>query len=177
MILRMKSHKIHIHDWLIQCSFGQECNFTYWSNEYHPFKLGKYSFFKEIYYAKLLHLWLKWVKNCATKLAKFCHSLGETELSKHWQKVPPNFGRIFWNLHLFSFLKPWVTYLYRLCIKVKNTKGIFFEKYDEGSVALHWHNENINVNPGLGGALALVPHQFRGACISTIMWYMNVILK
>ena len=79
--------------WLIQCSFGQECNFTYWSNEYHPFKLGKYSLFKENYYAKLLHLWLKWVKNCATKLAKFCHSLGETELTKHWQKVRPNFGR------------------------------------------------------------------------------------
>ena len=35
----------------------------------------------------------KWVKNCATELAKFKHSLGETEMTKHWQKVHPKFGR------------------------------------------------------------------------------------
>ena len=27
------------------------------------------------------------------KFAKFWHSLGETELTKHWQKVRPKFGR------------------------------------------------------------------------------------
>ena len=29
-------------------------------------------------------------KNCTTELAKFGHPLGETELTKHWQKVRPN---------------------------------------------------------------------------------------
>ena len=73
--------------WLIQCvswcSLDHECNCIYWSNEYH----------ETDYYAKLLHLWQKWVKNCATELAKFWLSLGETEMTKHWQKVRPKFGR------------------------------------------------------------------------------------
>ena len=100
----------------------------------------------------------------------------ETSVPSLCQKVRPNFGRIFWNLHLFSFLKPWVTYLYRLCIKVKNTKGIFFEKYDEGSIALHWHNENINVNPGLGGGTCpstpLVPRCLTRNCLIPF-WFVQ----
>ena len=33
--------------------------------------------------------WQKIAKNCTSELAKFGHPLGETELTKHWQKVQP----------------------------------------------------------------------------------------
>ena len=114
-------------------------------------QIGEIFIFKENYYTKLLHLWLKWVKNCATKLAKFCHSLGETELTKHWQKVRPNFGRTessvdhYWWRHHFvdppplchhmsSFCKPplppwrwrnmWMPPLDLWCLDYKTTPSL-----------------------------------------------------
>ena len=42
---------------------------------------------------KTLKKSLKITKFATAELAKLLHSLGETELTKHWQKVRPKFGR------------------------------------------------------------------------------------
>ena len=101
------------------CSFDHECNCTYWSNEYH----------ETDYHAKLLHLRQKWVKNCATELAKFWHSLGETEMTKHWQKVRPKFGRTESSVDHYSSLCCQGNLVCLGAMSLKSSKQIQWKNY------------------------------------------------